>query len=372
MRKFMWTFEMPSPDAGPSGVRKLRGTKGAVSGKAALPATPSFLRDPKTHAWAFLAILTFFFLAFPRALFPAEEGHYKILKIKPHIFVWRAEDILEQEGDPNFSRPGNAGFIITPEGVVVVDTTNTPFNARALLYEIRQRTDVPVRFVINTSASPDAMLGNEAFEDFSPTIISTPAAATLMNRYRSELPGRIEDDWRLEESMRGIHPTPPDKTFDREMTLPISSMPIKLINLGDDDSPGDAVVYLPQSKVLFLGNLFENQYIPRIDSGNIRQWIRTLHRVESWDVDVFVPGHGEPGGRQQVEQFRQFLEWLMNQVQSRLRQGKTEKQIEDEMVPFQNYPWHAPELESNAVAAAYRQLVDSSKETSASTKTPNP
>ncbi len=254
----------------------------------------------------------------------------------------------------------------------MVNTTNTPFNARALLFEIRQRTDLPVRYVINTSASPDAMLGNEAFEDFSPTILSTPAAAARMSRYRSELPRRMDDDWRIRISMRGIHPTLPDQTFDHEMTLSLGGVEIKLINLGDDASPGNAVVYLPQSKVLFMGDLFENEFVPRIDSGDVRQWIRTLQKLEGWDVNVFVPSHGEPGGRQQVEQFRQFLEWLVGQVQSRLQQGKSREQIEQELVPFQNHQWHARELESEAVAAVCRQLSAGSNETSLSTKSPVP
>ncbi len=327
---------------------------------------------PKISLRLSLALLAFFLLIFSWPAFPAEEGHYKILEVKPHVFVWLAEDILEQEGDPNFSRASNAGFVITPEGVVVINTTNTPFNARDLLYEIRQRTSLPVRFVINTSSLPDAMLGNEAFADFRPAILSTPAAAIQMNRYQSELAGRIESDWRLAENMRGIHPTPPDQTFDREMTLPIASPQIKLINLGDNISPGDAAVYLPQSKVLFLGDLFENQYIPQMASGNIRRWISELRKVESWDVDVFVPGHGEPGGRQQVEQFRHFLVWLLGQVQSGIGQHKTEQQIETAMVPFQNYHWRAPELQSKLVAAVYQQLAGDNKEASASPKSPNP
>ena len=350
-----------------------RNPQGAAARGGSLEAgARSIIENVKIFAGYFPALLALLLLIFPRTIFPSEEGHYKILEIKPQVFVWAAEDILEQEGDPKFNRAANAGFVITPEGVVVVNTTNTPFNARGLLYEIRRHTDLPIRFVINTSASPDAMLGNEAFTDFSPTILSTPAAATLMDRYRSELPRRIEDDWRLKEAMRGIHPTPPDKTFAQEMTLPLPGTPIKLINLGDGASPGNSVVYLPQSKVLFLGNLFENQYIPRMDSGNIRGWINTLRRVESWDADVFVPAHGEPGGRKQVEQFRQFLEWLLNQVQSRVQQGKSEQQIQDELVPFQGYPWHAGELESQAVASVYRQLTGSAKGASASTTATSP
>ena len=343
---------MPSRDLASWQDRYLQGT--AALERPQPFGVRSLPKGLKILVWCFPALLAL--LSFPRNIFPVEEGHYKILEVKPHVFVWQAEDILEQEGDPNFSRAANAGFVITPQGVIVVNTTNTPFNARGLLYEIRRHTDLPVRFVVNTSASPDAMLGNEAFTDFSPTILSTPTAASLINRYRSELPGRIEDDWRLKETMRGIHPTPPDQTFAQEMTIPVGGTPIKLINLGDDASPGDAVVYLPQAKVLFLGTLFENQYIPRLDSGDIRGWIRALRRVESWDVDVFVPGHGEPGGKKQVEQFRQFLEWLLNQVQARVQQGKSLQQIKDELIPFQGYPWRAKELEPHAVASVYHQL----------------
>jgi cyclase len=340
------------------------GLRGHLTGMA--------VTGPKILPACFLSLVASFLLFFPRPLLPAEGGQYRILEIKPQVFVAVADDILGQEGDTSFLRAANAGFIITPQGVVVIDTTNTPFNARSMLYEIRRRTDLPVRFVIDTGASPDAMLGNEAFVDFEPTILATSTAATLIRRYESELPGRMEASWMLKVSMRGIHPTPPGETFDGTLALPIPNPQIKLISLGDNDSPGEAVVYLPQLKVLFLGDLFENGYIPQMDSGNIQNWIATLRKVESWDVDIFVPRHGPPGGRQQVEQFRRFLEWLLSQVQSRVRQGKTEQQIENELVPFPGYAWRAPELESKALAAVYRQLTASGKEASASPKTPTP
>ncbi len=329
-----------------------------------------FLKPSSTFLFAILVLLLLF--PAPRAAFPAEGSFYHIQEIKPNVFVWIAEDILDQEGDPKFNRAGNAGFIITHDGVVVVNTTNTPFNARALLYEIRQRTDLPVRYVINTSASPDVMLGNEAFEDFKPVILSTPQAAFAMRDYQSKFPSRIEGDWRLAASMRGIHPMPPTQTFDQETTLQTGGQPIKLVNLGDNASPGDAVVYLPQSKVLFMGNIFENQYVPRIGSANIDHWIETLHKVESWDVDVYVPGHGQPSGKPGLLEFRQFLEWLSGQVRSGLQKGRTLPQIQNELVPFQNLHWHAPELESDAVAAVYRLLAGRNNQVSSSTESPHP
>ena len=318
------------------------------------------------------AIVTAVLLAMPLMALATDDSYYDIQEVKPNVFVWVAKDILNQEGDPEFNRAGNAGFIITPEGVVVINTTNSPFNARALLFEIRKRTGQPVRYVINTSASPDLMLGNEAFEDFQPSILSTPAAAQAIHNYKKEFSARIEGNWKIAASMRGIHPLPPTGTFEKEDTIKVGGQEIRLINLGDNFSPGDAAVYLPGSKVLFLGNVFENEYIPRTGTANMEQWIETLGKVESWNVDVFVPGHGQPAGKARVQQFRGFLEWLCGRVRSGMQSGKSLVQIQAELVPFPNLHWHAPELESEAVAGVFRLLSKTESQASSTAETPSP
>jgi cyclase len=323
--------------------------------------------------FAFLfAMVAVVHLAMPRTSLAADDSYYDIQEVKPNVFVWVAKDILNQEGDPQFNRAGNAGFIITPEGVVVVNTTNSPFNARALLFEIRKRTSQPVRYVINTSGTPDLMLGNEAFEDFQPSILSTPQAAQAIHNYKNEFPARTGGNWKIAASMRGIHPLPPTGTFEREDTLKVGGQEIRLVNLGENASPGDAAVYLPGSKVLFLGNVFENEYIPQIGSANMDQWIETLRKVESWNVDVYVPGHGQPAGKPQVRQFRGFLEWLYGRVRSGFQEGKSLAQIQSEMVPFPNLHWHAPELEPEAVAGVFRLLSRGESQASSTAETPGP
>jgi cyclase len=319
--------------------------------------------------FAMLALVLF---VLPRTVPAADDSYYHVQEIKPNVFIWVAEDILNQEGDPQFNRAGNAGFIITREGVVVVNTTNSPFNARALLFEIRKRTDQPVRYVIDTGSSPDLMLGNEAFEDFQPVILSTPAAAQAMREYKKEFSSRLGNDWKFAVGMRGVHPLPPTETFEKEDTIQLGGVEIRLINLGDNASPGDAAVYLPGSKVLFLGNVFENEYVPRIGDANFDQWIATLGKVESWDADVIVPGHGLPAGKAQVKQFRGFLEWLYGRVRSAKQSGKSLVQIQSEMVPFRGQHWHAPELESEAVTAVYRLLGKNDNQAASSAETSSP
>jgi glyoxylase-like metal-dependent hydrolase (beta-lactamase superfamily II) len=273
--------------------------------------------------------------------------------------VWIPDDVIDQECDPLFTRAATAGFIVTSEGVVVVDTSNSPMNARDLLYEIRQRTDLPIRYVINTSSAADHMLGNEVFYDEQATLISTKAAQAEMLQYRQELSGRMhaEEGWRLQARMRGFHVTPSTQTFDETMTLNMGDQEIRMSSLlSSATSPEDAVVYLPSAKTLFLGELYDNQYFPRIGSRDIQRWIEVLRQVEGWDVDTYVPGHGAPGSKKDLVDFRKFLEWLVAQVEMRLKQGQTPEDVQKALWLPKTYNWHAPDLAPDTVADVCRQL----------------
>ncbi len=283
---------------------------------------------------------------------------YEIREVKPGVFVLIPEDVVDGDGDPQFSRAGVAGFVVTREGAVVVNTMNTPFRARELLYEIRRRTELPVRYVINTDAHPDLTLGNEVFVGRECTIISTHDAADEMRAYRADLARRLalDENWRLQGRMRGIHPTPPTQTFDAQMTILLGGEKIQITRLSGGHSAGDAVVYVPSQKVLFLGHLFENGFFPRLASGDVRRWIEVLRQVDSWDVHVYVPAHGGPGDKKQLAAFRQFLEWLWNEVTTRVQEGKTLVDVKRELNPAETYRWRARELVPRALEEVYRQV----------------
>src|SRR3989442_6561036 len=222
---------------------------------------------------------TALFLPPLRSLF-AVGGRYEVREITRHVFVWIPEDIRAQDGDPEFGRAGTAGFIIAPEGVVVVDTTNNPIHACELLSEIRRRTDARVKYVIDRDPEFDHTLGNEVFWDQEASIISTPAVLSELRRYRKELPARVEGDGKLQARMRGIHPTLPSETFESELTLHLAGNEMKLLSFADRDLPANSAVYLPQAKVLFLGDLFENGFFPRVGARNCGQSRDRLQRSE--------------------------------------------------------------------------------------------
>jgi glyoxylase-like metal-dependent hydrolase (beta-lactamase superfamily II) len=246
----------------------------------------------------------------------AVRGRYTLTQVKPGIFVWVPDDIYDFDGDPKFRLPGTAGFILGLDGVVVVNTTNSPFHAREVLYEIRERTELPVKFVIDTDARGDHVLGNEAFVDQRANFIASTAAAAGMLEYRRDLNERLtaegESGYRMRERMRGIHFTLPNQTISKDLTLGVGGEEIRLLLPGVGPSPGSLVVLLPRSRVLFLGSLYENGYVPKLDGVDLDKWMDYLRQVEAWDVDVYVPAHGAPGDKKALAEFREFLEWSKN------------------------------------------------------------
>ena len=335
----MWTFRAGDTEQG--------------TGRGTVPCS----LFPVPCSLAALSVLACLF-AIPYSL-PAASGRYEVREVKPHVFVWIPDDIVDIEGDPEFSRAGTAGFIVTSDGVVVIDATNSPFHGREMLYEISHRTEAPLRYLIDTDSESSHTLGNEVFADEQATIISTADVVAGVTEYQKQLTQRYAGDWRLQARMRGIHVTPPRQTFEGQMRLDVPGQEIRLVSLNAGDS--DAAVFLPQSKILFLGNLFENGFLPYFrlvpPARDIRRWIRTLREVETWEADIYVPGHGAPGGKQELTQFRQFLEWLTNEVETRAKEGKSLEQVKAELLPqVEGRSLHAPELAAPAIEAAYEQL----------------
>ncbi len=301
-------------------------------------------------------------------------GLYDVQEIKQGVYVVAPEDVVDTEGDPQFGRRTNSAFIVTSEGVVAVNTTNTPFRARDLLFEIRRVTDLPVRYVIDTDAHPDLMLGNEVFVAEKSTIVATNQAAEEMREYARELPRRLQEEegWRLQSRMRGIHPTPPSQSFDTEMRLKLGGEEIRVVRRSGGHSQGDAVVYLPREKVLFTGHLFENGFFPRLDSSDVHRWIEILKELESWDVEQYVPARGPVAGKREVTEFRKFLEWLWNEVSNRAAEGKSVADVKRDLKVTDTYAWSSRDLVPHDVEEVYEQAIREKPTPAAASKDNSP
>lgn len=327
--------------------------------EARKPGLLSGLRKAHAASLVVVGLCIFWGLLASPSLF-AIGRNYEVRQIAPHTFVWIPDDIMDQNGDPYFNRAGNVGFIITPDGVVVLDTANNPFHAREVLYEIRQRTELPVRLVIDMGPQGDQMLGNEVFAEQHATIVSTSAAEAGMRDYDRDLSRRLSFDPELPTQMRGIHFTLPGQTFRGQTSFNVGGTTIRLtgFNCGmPGTNAGDAVVYLPQEKVLFLGDLYIHGFVPQIGSRSIERWVHVLGEVEKWDVATYVPGHGNPGARADLANFTGFLKWLNAGVEAGVEEGKSLPDVERQLLSSSAFNLLGLDMAPRTIAAVYHQIV---------------
>jgi hypothetical protein len=135
----------------------------------------------------------------------------------------------------------------------------------------------------------------------------------------------LRDVWKV-PGLESHGVTPATLLSEGTMTIDSPEVKIQFISMGDCVGEGDAVVYLPVQKVLFAGDLVLPNIIPyhRGRTLTIRNWIAALKRLESWEIDTVIPGHGEISKKEAIVKQREFLEALLSETEAAVRAGKSE------------------------------------------------
>ena len=266
---------------------------------------------------------------------------------------------------------GNSMAVIGQEGVLVVDTGQFPTLARKMIAEIRKRTDKPVRYVVNTHWHNDHMMGNSAYQEAFPDVsfISTastkangdlydpeflvkqkqslPAAVTQLKQIlatgkspagqplddaaRQRYQALLDDVEEFLPLMAELRYVGPSVTFSDEMDVDLGKRTVRVMFLGKGNTAGDAVVYVPDAKVLATGDLVVMP-IPFATASFVEDWIQTLDRLEKFEITALVPGHG-PVQKDftYARTVQDTLKSLLAQVKDAVAEGKsleeTQKQV---------------------------------------------
>lgn len=237
----------------------------------------------------------------------------------------------------------NAGIIVTSNGVVVVDPPLNPELGKRLNFDALRRSKIfwdelhrnkkarmrtqppPVLYVLNTTYRASHTFGNQAFLPKADFIATEKAGRHLSDR----LEGRrmrevLQNEFKVPNL--GLHATiEPTITFDGTFTIHSKEVEIKCYSMGDCVGEGDAVVYLPQQKILYTGDLVLTGYVPypKGRTLTVRNWIKALRRLETLEIDVVVPGHGETGRKGLIKRQREFLETLVLEVRRAIAENKS-------------------------------------------------
>ena len=267
-----------------------------------------------------------------------------------------------------FIRPdegANAGLIRTAGGAVVVDTTSCAADMRELL-DAAGVSPAEVRLAINTHSHSDHTWGNQLFD--CPILAHRLCRETMkanldgpwkLEKVEAAIAERekIEPDWAREmrHKLAGLRITLPTEVFEERRDLDVGGVRLHVIHV-DAHSPGSSVVWLPEARVLFAGDLiFEGRY-PYIGDADVPALIAALKQLSEYGAQAIVPGHGRLCGEAEVGALVDYLEGTWARTADHLAQGHGE----EEAVADPGYPRYAEQaadrLHGANIRVMYAQL----------------
>jgi glyoxylase-like metal-dependent hydrolase (beta-lactamase superfamily II) len=231
------------------------------------------------------------------------------------------------EGDPN------TGIVIGDDAVMVIDTQATPVMAQDVIRRIREVTDKPIRYVMLTHYHAVRVLGASAYRP-EHIIASQDTRDLMVERGEQDKASEIGRFPRLFRNVESVPAglTWPTITFAGKMTLWLGGLEVQLLQLGRGHTKGDTVVWLPQERTLFSGDLVEFDATPYCGDAYYSDWPATLDRLAELKPLALVPGRGAAlKGQAQVAQglagTRAFLSDLYASVQAGAQKGEDLKAV---------------------------------------------
>ncbi|HKW81950.1 MAG TPA: MBL fold metallo-hydrolase [Casimicrobiaceae bacterium] len=209
-----------------------------------------------------------------------EQKKVSFDRLSDHAWAYTAE------GDPN------TGIVVGDDCVMVIDTQATPVMAQDVVRRIRAVSQAPIRYVVLSHYHAVRVLGASGY-GADHVIASRDTYDLIVERGEADMKSEIERFPRLfqaVESVPGL--TWPTMVFERRLTLWLGKLQVELMQLGRGHTKGDTVVWLPQERVLFSGDLVEYQTTPYTGDAYLGDWPATLDAIAALRPARLVPGRG--------------------------------------------------------------------------------
>lgn len=221
----------------------------------------------------------------------------------------------------------NSGLITDGDSTILVDTLFDLKLTAEMLAALRASIPASekIDILVNTHADGDHTFGNQLVKDAR--IIGTQGTVDDFNRFDPAVLHKIAlnaEDYGsagafMQECFRpfdfsGIELTPPTETFAGTLDLMVGEKKVQLIEVGPAHSLGDALIYVPDDKVIYTGDILFNEGTPIAWYGPVARWIDVCNRVLEMDVDIVVAGHGPISTKDDVRKMRDYLIYVTEQA----------------------------------------------------------
>jgi len=247
----------------------------------------------------FLAIATVCSLAMGQAA-SAQTG---LTKIADGVYSY----VDTKNPSPATSFGANAGIIIGKDGVVVVDTLTSAKEARRFIKDIRAITDKPIKYVVNSHHHLDHSLGNSEFVKLGAVVVAQETCRKEAQKDADTIIKRALGYGFNAEALEGTTVVLPTLTFTDRMTIELGDRNVELIYPGPSHTKGSSVVFIPDAKVLFVGDALFTNFHPNMRDADVNGWIKALDTLSALDAQKIIPGHGPVSSKQDITDMKQYL-----------------------------------------------------------------
>jgi glyoxylase-like metal-dependent hydrolase (beta-lactamase superfamily II) len=303
-------------------------------------------------------LVTAIFLLITAPAYAGFLDNFKAEQISNH--VWVIHGPLELPNEKNEGFMNNPAFVVTDEGVVVVDPGSSVHTGNMLLREIRKVTDKPVIAVFDTHVHGDHWLGNDAIKRAFPE-----ADIYAHHKTISMIDGGEGQTWLdlMHDMTKGA--TDGTKIVNAEDALKggedlsIGGHQFQIIHRGQAHTLTDIMILYKEDNVLFTGDNVSYERIIRLVDGNFKGNIETIEVAKNLKPAIVVPGHGKTGGPEIMDAYKTYLSTLYSNVNKYFEEDMTDfemkPKIHEALTEFHGWSGYDEELGKH-ISQAYLEI----------------
>ncbi|WP_375258863.1 MBL fold metallo-hydrolase [Citreimonas sp.] len=252
--------------------------------------------------------------------YPGSELYDKPVEVIPHVF-----SAIGATAPPTYENAGhnnNLSFVLTGDGVVVINGGASARLAEALHDEIRAITDQPVRLVINENGQGHAMLGNSYWAGLGVDILAHEDAIHEIEENGDFILQGMQGYNR--DRAEGTTVVVPNRSFTDREVIEMGDVTLEVLHLGPAHGPGDTQVWIPQWGIVIAGDIaFHERMLPIFADTDTDAWIETFEGpFAALEATYVIPGHGHPTNMAQVMRYTsEYLRDIRDRIGARLDEG---------------------------------------------------
>ena len=236
----------------------------------------------------------------------------------------------------------NVGFVVGDRDVLVVDAHINPAMARQIQERVREVTDKPMRYLVNSNYHGDHTFGNCAFPAET-VIIQHRRTADLIPYHEEERRFMLPCVGNDPKILEGVELRRPDVVFDDYLRIDLGGKVVELHYFGPANTPGDTITYVPEAKVAWTGNMTGGNLVVTLES-NAPTYMNSIARfAQTLEVETLIPAHNPISGPELLGGYMQYLSDLTQAVRGAVSAGWTLAEAM-ERIPFAlDRPYSPPE-----------------------------